>query len=183
MSKDIEPDTIIRWIVAILVLAFLVLALVFLAYASQFSKALPAQDARAAWGQFGDFIGGTSNPILAFLTLTGLLLTLLLQVKQLQNSRQELLDSRQLVVQSNESQARAASELSRQALSSKQSSDLAGVNLLLEQYRAELSHLRLQVSFASDPRQARIKELSLREARLLSYVDAVYDRIVREFNI
>ena len=35
------------------------------------------------WGQFGDFVGGTLNPIFGFLGLLGLLLTLMVQAHQL----------------------------------------------------------------------------------------------------
>ncbi|MFS2112719.1 hypothetical protein [Herbaspirillum frisingense] len=35
--------------------------------------------AQAAWGQFGDFIGGSLNPFLSALTLVGLVFTILLQ--------------------------------------------------------------------------------------------------------
>jgi len=35
--------------------------------------------AKAAWGQLGDFVGGTLNPLVSVLTLVGLLFTVLLQ--------------------------------------------------------------------------------------------------------
>jgi hypothetical protein len=41
-------------------------------------------------GTFGDFIGGTLNPILSFLTFMGLLITIILQSKELEQTRQEL---------------------------------------------------------------------------------------------
>lgn len=41
-------------------------------------------------GTFGDFLGGTLNPILSFLTFMGLLITILLQSKELEESRREL---------------------------------------------------------------------------------------------
>lgn len=42
------------------------------------------------WGTFGDFIGGTLNPVFAFLSLLALLTTIRLQNKELKASRQEL---------------------------------------------------------------------------------------------
>lgn len=39
-------------------------------------------DKQEVWGQFGDFLGGVLNPILSFLSLMALLLTLYLQGKQ-----------------------------------------------------------------------------------------------------
>lgn len=41
-------------------------------------------------GQFGDFIGGTLNPILTFLTFMGLLVTIVLQQAELRETRDEL---------------------------------------------------------------------------------------------
>lgn len=42
------------------------------------------------WGQFGDFFGGTLNPILAFLSFSALLYTIVLQMDELHLSRTEL---------------------------------------------------------------------------------------------
>lgn len=36
-------------------------------------------NAKAAWGQFGDFVGGTLNPMVSLLALVGLVFTILLQ--------------------------------------------------------------------------------------------------------
>ncbi len=41
-------------------------------------------------GEFGDFIGGTLNPVLTFLTFMGLLITILLQQAELRETRKEL---------------------------------------------------------------------------------------------
>ena len=178
MSEDLKPDTIIRWITAIFITAVLILLAVFLYSARIFSKTAPPQDLRAAFGQFGDFVGGTTNPILALLTLTGLLLTILLQVKQLQNSKHELEETRALVVQSNHAREYAASELAKQALASRQTSDLEAVKLLLVQYRSDLKQLESKDLVASDPRRQRIDQLRHRETSLLIYIDSVYDRIL-----
>ncbi|MDV7341810.1 putative phage abortive infection protein [Terasakiella sp. A23] len=43
-----------------------------------------------AYGTFGDFVGGTLNPIFAFLTFLGLLYTIFMQSKELQYTREEL---------------------------------------------------------------------------------------------
>lgn len=47
------------------------------------------------WGQLGDFFGGTLNPIFGFLSVLALLITLVLQSKELAMSREELRLSRQ----------------------------------------------------------------------------------------
>jgi len=40
-------------------------------------------------GEWGDFFGGVLNPLLTFLTFMGLLITIILQQKELQQSRKE----------------------------------------------------------------------------------------------
>lgn len=45
----------------------------------------PSED-HAQWGQFGDYLGGTLNPIFGFLTLIAILMTLTAQVRQLEIS-------------------------------------------------------------------------------------------------
>lgn len=42
------------------------------------------------WGTFGDFIGGTLNPLLSFMALIALLITIVLQSKELEQTRVEL---------------------------------------------------------------------------------------------
>ena len=46
------------------------------------------------WANFGDFMGGTLNPILAALSLFGLLFTIYYQNKELEETRKELIGSR-----------------------------------------------------------------------------------------
>jgi hypothetical protein len=53
------------------------------------------QDAKAAWGQAGDFVGGVLNPFLAFLTFVAFALTLILQTRQVALSRTELHEARE----------------------------------------------------------------------------------------
>jgi len=45
------------------------------------------------WGTFGDFIGGTLNPILSFLAFIALLITIILQTQELSLSTKELASS------------------------------------------------------------------------------------------
>jgi hypothetical protein len=74
-----------------------VFALVLLAYFIRFGPVsnwlfgpeTPQQisDAKAAWGQLGDFFGGTLNPFLSSLTLVGLVFTILLQHESMARSQ------------------------------------------------------------------------------------------------
>ncbi|WP_143273342.1 hypothetical protein [Azospirillum palustre] len=56
-------------------------------------------EARAAYGQYGDFIGGSLNPILSFMSLIAVLFTVSLQITELQQNREELRETREVAVQ------------------------------------------------------------------------------------
>jgi hypothetical protein len=100
-QPNIEPaDRLLRWLPAIVVAALAALLCVAAAYVWNFGRLglSPSQD---HWGQFGDFVGGVSNPVLSFLALVALVLTVALQSKQLglanaqlRISKEELVDSR-----------------------------------------------------------------------------------------
>lgn len=82
------------------------------------AKASPAYaaalaEARAAWGQYGDYMGGVLNPMLAFLSFAALAITLILQTKQVQLARVELAEARQ-------AQAEAAETLTQQLAAARQ---------------------------------------------------------------
>lgn len=47
------------------------------------------------WGQYGDFIGGVTNPVISLLTFGGLLYTILVQRRELSLQRRELSNSSQ----------------------------------------------------------------------------------------
>lgn len=64
------------------------------------------KEAKAEWGQYGDYLGGVLNPILAFLSFGALAITLILQTKQVQLSRTELAEARQAQVEASEMQTK-----------------------------------------------------------------------------
>ncbi len=160
--QDRSHDDVLRWAPGLLAFASGVLGTVFGAYVINFALGSNWSKDPAVWGQFGDFIGGTTNPILAFLTFIGLLLTIILQGKQLENSNRQIALStneleltRKELARAAQAQERAEKELGRQAKAAIQSAHLSSINLLLEQYRAELTYLKTQAFVASDPRLAR----------------------------
>ena len=79
---------ILSWIVGT---ALAVIVIVYAVYFAQFHGKAGDQ---AVYGQFGDFIGGTLNPVLSFLSLIALIFTVVLQTRQLEHSREELLNSK-----------------------------------------------------------------------------------------
>lgn len=67
---------------------FMAILLLIIATFYAFGYLLPED--RALWGQFGDFVGGTLNPILTFLTFCVVLATLYFQRTELIESRREM---------------------------------------------------------------------------------------------
>lgn len=104
-----------------LIVAFAVAATLgaFVAYFWQFHGALSYDQTR--WGEFGSFLGGTLGPILSFLALMALVLTVALQSRQLgyaheslQNSRTELAETQALLKRSADAQEKTANALAEQ---------------------------------------------------------------------
>jgi uncharacterized membrane protein len=85
---SMTPARLFKWLVWILVVASAVIATVFILYFGNFKGNLSFSN--SDWGTFGDFIGGTLNPVLSFLSLIALLLTIVLQSKELESTRMEL---------------------------------------------------------------------------------------------
>jgi uncharacterized membrane protein len=50
----------------------------------------PFHQSQEVWGQFGDYLGGTLNPIFSLLSLIAILVTLFLQTRELANSSETL---------------------------------------------------------------------------------------------
>ncbi|WP_322803981.1 hypothetical protein SO574_05775 [Vibrio alfacsensis] len=75
----------LRTIVSLAVFAFIA---VFTLYFYSFDGAFSSD--QNIWGVFGDFVGGTLNPILSFLALIALLVTVNLQSQELSETRKEL---------------------------------------------------------------------------------------------
>jgi len=62
----------------------------------------PVSKDPAAWGQFGDYVGGVLNPTFSFLALLALLATFGLQVRELRISARELKNSADALVRQND---------------------------------------------------------------------------------
>ncbi|MDN5091021.1 putative phage abortive infection protein [Aliarcobacter butzleri] len=83
-----------KWIILIFMfLGFLILVSVAYYYLKRFPT-FPNDYSFEDLGAFGDFFGGTLNPLFAFLTFGLLLLTIRLQLEELKNSRKELKETR-----------------------------------------------------------------------------------------
>lgn len=86
--EKLTPVHLLKWLAWIFGTATGLVGLVFFLYLSEFHSGFSKSN--ADWGTFGDFIGGTLNPLLSFLGLIALLLTIVLQSKELESTRIEL---------------------------------------------------------------------------------------------
>lgn len=89
--KSMTSDQVFSSLAWIFSIATGIVAVVIAFYFMNFSGSLSNEHER--WGTFGDFIGGTLNPILSFFALAALLLTIILQSKELEATREELIRS------------------------------------------------------------------------------------------
>ena len=175
-------------VATLVVIAIVVIFLVFGTYFLFFLKHSISPNP-AAWGQFGDFIGGTANPILSFITIVMLALTLGVQNRQLSVSSRELeLSRKELELTRQELQRAArAQELSEKALKAQAesaflSAKLSGINFLLSHYKAEIALNQFKPMMQNDPLIKYLQELREKERLLLIKVDEIYNQISGDKN-
>lgn len=87
--KDTSGANLLLILLAVAGVAFV--AVVWM-YSSHFGPIV--SDSHEVWGQFGDFLGGTLNPIFGFLTLVAIVMTLAVQSRQLDVAHEQLKLSR-----------------------------------------------------------------------------------------
>lgn len=101
MSESGKLDQIaklyIRWIPKTAIILLVIVALTYIVPRT----GLPIGTDPDKWGAFGDFFGGTLNPIFGVLTLFGLLITIWLQMETLAVQRTELKASTKELANSN----------------------------------------------------------------------------------
>jgi fumarate reductase subunit C len=90
---SLTADKLSIWLARIAAAATSVLLGAFLVYALYFGKNGLSSN-HEHWGQFGDFIGGIANPIISFFGLVAVLLTVVLQSKQFETTKEELQHTR-----------------------------------------------------------------------------------------
>lgn len=138
-GKDsvVNPTFTIGTLKWILFLAVLSVAGVNYGYYRAF--AVKGESSQSSWGQFGDYVGGTLNPILSFLSLIALLLTVVLQIRQLEiaheqleNSKDELEATREELKKSSAAQQQTAAALQEQAKYAVFSARIAALRASLE---------------------------------------------------
>lgn len=183
VSEKSSHNMLVQVITWVLCIACVILFVVISAFALKFHSSQISGDP-AAWGQFGDFIGGVSNPALAFLSLIALCLTIVLQSRQLATSsaelelsRKELELTRDELRKSARAQEESEKSLRQQALAATESTEMASINFLLEYYQVEIAKLSHEPMTAQDPRRKRLMELRAREQFLLERLDSQFVRL------
>ena len=84
-EKNLSKLNFLNWILIIAIGLFLGLIVVY------FSNIFDLDTTKKAdWGTFGDFVGGTLNPIFALFSLFAIIYTIKIQTKELELSREEL---------------------------------------------------------------------------------------------
>lgn len=183
-QEQLAWSDIHKWAIWIVASAVVVLALVIAAYAVRFGRSSISSDP-AAWGQFGDFLGGISNPILSFLTIAMLAVTIVLQARQLAISSKELQLSRKELhlTRSELKRSASAQELSERALRSQAkaaeaTAQLATINALMEYYVGEIARFDRHSYPFGDPRQMELQGFKNRHAILQQRLEHMYAQLV-----
>lgn len=187
MSRDLKEkletmnwSDMSRWVSWILACGVCVLGTVFAIYIAYFG-AWEISANPDDWGVFGDFIGGTANPILSFLTIVLLSITIILQAKQLtissnelRLSREELQLTRSELERSASAQVLSEKALRAQAAASEATAQLATINALMEYYGSEIIKIKKGAYREGDPRQIELVKLTRRHNVLKRRLEQFY---------
>ena len=80
------------------------------------------------WAAFGSYVGGTAGPLLAFLTVFLLVITLALQLRQFEDSREQLTASRRELERAHDMQLTMVKTMNQQAHYATVSARVAALN-------------------------------------------------------
>lgn len=139
-------------------------------------------DARAAWGQYGDYLGGMLNPLLSFFSFIALSLALMLQARQVGLSRTELRETRKERAEAQadaKAQVKAARTLAAAQLRTARAQERTA-QLLARQLEEAAAAARAQEQTAvALMRQARIATLSTQLGQALFAKDEAIEDFKR----
>ena len=133
MDKGNKPNRLLWILGGAAVAAFLIILGLYIAY----FKNLSVTNDSATWGTFGDYLGGTLNPIISFLALIGLLYTIHQQAQEMQATREELKLAAEQQRQQVEQQSRQSEIFNLQQFESTFFSLLEQHNKAVEKIEAE----------------------------------------------
>lgn len=130
-----NSNILTKVMIGIIAIALLFLLGASIIYYVNFSGNLSDQHDR--WGTFGDFMGGTLNPLLSFLSLIALLLTIILQNQELVETRNEI----KLTREAQEKSEIALSEQSETLIKNLDITKLDNFIRVYDYYASILTHL------------------------------------------
>lgn len=117
----------VQWSTGVAIVVFLSVMLAYV-YKLWYLSSLHLADDPEAWGQFGDYVGGLLNPLIAFLAFYWLTQSVLLQKQELAETKDALKDS--------------AGSQSRQVELAKRAAEINALSGLLSAYNSDLSRMR-----------------------------------------
>ena len=133
MNKGNKPNRLLWILGGAAVAAFLIILGLYIAY----FKNLSVTNDSATWETFGDYLGGTLNPIISFLALIGLLYTIHQQAQEMQATREELKQAAEQQRQQVEQQSRQSEIFNLQQFESTFFSLLEQHNKVVERIEVE----------------------------------------------
>lgn len=137
-SNDLEPQSFIqRWVLVIVGLVFLIS---FAFYFTKFHDGLSSN--QEVWGQFGDFVGGLINPIIGFLTVWLLTVSLRQNQLALKQANEELQLARRALQDSERMQAKTEAALRDQIEIADQTRDIANAAAINSSLQVKCDSLR-----------------------------------------
>ena len=139
MDKGNKPNRLLWILGGAAVAAFLIVLGLYIAY----FKNLSITNDSATWGTFGDYLGGTLNPIISFLALIGLLYTIHQQAQEMQATREELKQAAEQQRQQVEQQSRQSEIFNLQQFESTFFSLLEQHNKVVERIEVESIYEKL----------------------------------------
>ena len=145
MDKGNKPNRLLWVLGGIAVAAFI---FVLERYINNF-KTFPIANDSATWGTFGDYLGGTLNPIISFLALIGLLYTIHQQAQEMKATREELKQAAEQQRQQVEQQSRQSEIFNLQQFESTFFSLLEQHNKAIERIDVESIYKSLRIIYTN----------------------------------
>lgn len=181
--NQLTPEKLAQWIKWILVAAIIILLVVCTMFFVTFPEKIPTD--RENWGQFGDYFGGTLNPILSFFSLIILVLNLTLQSKQLELTRQELNNSKAELEATREELKKSSAAQEQTAKSLSTQTEFAEISARLNALSSSLSILDQQIQDNASTgltasEAASFQQWKLRKSSIRNEIFLITDRLIKD---
>lgn len=136
-----RTDTAYQELKKMFTVLFILIAIVILAYVFNFRHS-PISKSPEAWGQLGDYFGGTINPIISLCALIGLLVSIVIQREALSNSREELKNSREELKKNSEALSQQATYIRKDAAIADAKSSIWHMEKVIDSILSRIMHVR-----------------------------------------